>query len=103
MHFRILFNISTYVFNAPSTSVYYSPDHIFQPYSKEIDFEFPDLEIPEIDLNLMKNYRATPSQIEQFRWIIKSYTGNKNYHNFTPGKSFKDPSAMRTILDSTVF
>lgn len=47
-------------------------------------------------------YRISPERLELIRKTIKQYEGVHNFHNFTIGKTFKDPSAMRNMKSLTV-
>lgn len=47
-------------------------------------------------------YKTSPERLELFREAMKQYEGTNNFHNFTLGKSFKDPSALRYIINTTV-
>lgn len=47
-------------------------------------------------------YRISPSRLETFREAMKQYLGPHNFFNFTLGKDFKDPSAIRFMKDITV-
>ncbi|BFZ60404.1 tRNA pseudouridine synthase 1 [Saitoella coloradoensis] len=47
-------------------------------------------------------YRISADRLERIRATFKAYEGNKNYHNYTLGKGFRDPSAKRFIKTFTV-
>ncbi|KAK6203310.1 pseudouridine synthase [Scheffersomyces amazonensis] len=49
-----------------------------------------------------RNYKASPERLELFRNAMKQYEGTHNFHNFTVGKFFKDPSAKRYIISTKV-
>ncbi|ODQ53628.1 tRNA pseudouridine synthase, partial [Saitoella complicata NRRL Y-17804] len=47
-------------------------------------------------------YRMPADRLERVRAAFKAYEGNKNYHNYTLGKGFRDPSSKRYIKTFTV-
>ena len=42
-----------------------------------------------------RKYRISEEKLTKFRSAMKQYIGAHNFHNFTLGKDFKDPSAIR--------
>ncbi|GMM52167.1 pseudouridine synthase [Starmerella bacillaris] len=44
-----------------------------------------------------RSYRANPARIEALSNCLQRYVGVHNFHNFTVGKPYKDPSAMRVM------
>lgn len=42
-----------------------------------------------------RRYRISDEKLTKFRSAMKQYIGAHNFHNFTLGKDFKDPSAIR--------
>ena len=44
-----------------------------------------------------RSYRIPSSRLERVRRCLAMYEGTRNFHNFTVGKYFKDPSAKRLI------
>ncbi|KAG5355045.1 tRNA pseudouridine synthase 1 [Yarrowia sp. B02] len=48
-----------------------------------------------------EEFRISSERLASIREILKIYEGTHNFHNFTLGKSFKDPSAMRTMKSLT--
>lgn len=42
-----------------------------------------------------RKYRISAEKLAKFRDAMKQYVGAHNFHNFTLGKDFKDPSAIR--------
>ncbi|XP_033113411.1 tRNA pseudouridine synthase A-like isoform X2 [Anneissia japonica] len=46
-------------------------------------------------------YRFKDETIKEVNRLLQYYHGSKNFHNFTSGKKFKDPSAYRFIKDFT--
>jgi len=49
-----------------------------------------------------KAYRIQPERLERIRSALSLYVGTRNYHNYTVQKSFRDPSAKRTIKSFVV-
>ncbi|XP_041476589.1 tRNA pseudouridine synthase A-like isoform X2 [Lytechinus variegatus] len=48
-----------------------------------------------------EKYRVTDEKIEEVNEQLKKYIGTHNFHNFTSGKAYKDPSANRYIKEFT--
>ncbi|CAF0738660.1 unnamed protein product [Didymodactylos carnosus] len=49
-----------------------------------------------------ESYRATPEIVQIVRDVIREYVGTHNFHNFTSGKKFTDPSSKRYIHSVTL-
>lgn len=47
----------------------------------------------------MEKFRVTDDKIEEVNEQLKKFIGTHNFHNFTSGKAFKDPSANRYIKE----
>lgn len=47
-------------------------------------------------------YHVSPERLDTFRSAMKQYEGSHNFHNFTLGKTYKDPSARRFMKLTTV-
>lgn len=47
-------------------------------------------------------YRAPKERVEKLRNAMKVFEKSHNFHNYTIGKGFKDPSAKRFMIDITV-
>ncbi|CAF1494441.1 unnamed protein product [Adineta ricciae] len=45
-----------------------------------------------------ESYRVTPEVLQLAKDVASEYLGSHNFHNFTSGKKFTDPSARRHIL-----
>lgn len=45
-----------------------------------------------------ENYRITDEVLDRVNETLRILTGTKNFHNFTSGKKYTDPSAKRYIL-----
>ncbi|KAI9853018.1 MAG: tRNA pseudouridine synthase 1 [Thelocarpon superellum] len=49
------------------------------------------------NLRAKKSYRISPARLQRIRDALALYHGTRNFHNYTPDKSFYDPSAKRHI------
>ncbi|SGZ50637.1 CIC11C00000004363 [Sungouiella intermedia] len=49
-----------------------------------------------------RDYRVSKEKLELFRSAMKQYEGSHNFHNFTLGKTYKDPSARRFMKGTSV-
>ncbi|AAS53269.2 AFL105Cp [Eremothecium gossypii ATCC 10895] len=49
-----------------------------------------------------RSYRVSSAKLARFREAMKQYLGPHNFHNYTLGKDFKDPSTVRFMKDITV-
>lgn len=58
--------------------------------------------IKSIENQARRAYRVSPERLERIRQAFKLYEGVHNFHNFTIGKDFKDPSATRYMKSLTV-
>ena len=47
-------------------------------------------------------YRILKERLQRFREAMEQYVGSNNFHNFTVGKSFKDPALRRYIMETLV-
>lgn len=59
-------------------------------------------EIKELENKRRRSYRISQDKLSLFREAMKQYEGTNNFHNFTLGKHFKDPSAKRFIKDTNI-
>lgn len=55
-----------------------------------------------IENTCRSEYRASEEKINLFREAMNQYVGSHNYHNFTLGKKFQDPSARRFMKSTSV-
>ncbi len=55
-----------------------------------------------IEKLLTENYRASPETIKYVNELLKKFLGTKNFHNYTSGRKFTDPSAKRYIISFEV-
>lgn len=51
-----------------------------------------------IEENLTENYRVTEEIIDKVNETLRFLTGTHNFHNFTSGRKYTDPSAKRYII-----
>ena len=49
--------------------------------------------------NVSPEFRMSDEQFERLNRTLAVYKGTHNYHNFTSGKHFNDPSSSRFIMD----
>lgn len=49
-----------------------------------------------------RKYRISKEKLEKFRQVMLQYLGAHNFHNFTLGKEYKDPSAIRFMKEIKV-
>ena len=62
--------------------------------------EFVPTEQEEADI---RAFRLTKDQLERIGNLLKCYHGTHQFHNFTPRKTIKDPSAQRYIRDTRIY
>ena len=58
--------------------------------------------IKQIENKRRRSYNVSKERLELFREAMKQYEGSHNFHNFTLGKLYKDPSARRYMKLTTV-
>lgn len=58
--------------------------------------------IKTVENKRRRSYNVSNERLELFRTAMKQYEGSHNFHNFTLGKTFKDPSARRYMKLTTV-
>jgi tRNA pseudouridine38-40 synthase len=56
----------------------------------------------KIENEARRSYRISEERLNTVREALKMYEGVHNFHNFTIGKSFKDPSCSRYMKSLTV-
>ncbi|CCE63369.1 hypothetical protein TPHA_0E02790 [Tetrapisispora phaffii CBS 4417] len=49
-----------------------------------------------------RKYRISPAKLIKFRGAMQKYLGAHNFHNFTLGKDFSEPSSIRYMKEITV-
>ncbi|KZS90778.1 tRNA pseudouridine synthase [Sistotremastrum niveocremeum HHB9708] len=52
---------------------------------------------PEEDLARKRTWRCSSQDVERFRTAVNKYLGSHNFHNFTVGREYKDPSNRRVM------
>lgn len=55
-----------------------------------------------VENDLKRAYRISNEKLELMRQAMNTYLGHHNFHNFTLGKHFKDPSSSRYMKEITV-
>lgn len=58
--------------------------------------------IAPTDPTLLKEFRVSQSQLENFRSAMAKFEGTHNFHNYTRGREFKDPASKRFMIDIRV-
>ncbi|CAN3367308.1 tRNA pseudouridine synthase 1 [Diutina catenulata] len=58
--------------------------------------------IKQIENRRRREYKVSPERLALFRETMKQYEGSNNFHNYTIGKPYRDPSARRYIMETTV-
>ncbi|KAI5956926.1 PUS1 [Candida jiufengensis] len=56
--------------------------------------------IKSVENQQRRSYRISTHKLNRFREVMSNYKGTNNFHNFTIGKSFKDTSSKRYIIDT---
>ncbi|CCK69858.1 pseudouridine synthase PUS1 KNAG_0D01060 [Huiozyma naganishii CBS 8797] len=56
----------------------------------------------QLENKLRRKYRISKEKLTKFRSAMKQYINAHNFHNFTLGKDFKDPSAIRFMKEIKV-
>ena len=51
----------------------------------------------EEDLVRKRSWRVGREQVQSLRNIVEQFEGTRNYHNFTAGREYSDPSCKRHI------
>ncbi|KAG7831617.1 hypothetical protein KL920_001137 [Ogataea angusta] len=67
-----------------------------------IPLELADKKSREIMNAARKRYKISAEKLNLLREALKIYLGPHNFHNFTNGKDYKDPSAIRFMKNITV-
>lgn len=67
-----------------------------------VPLEIASKKVRQLSHEARKNWRSDPETIELFRSALKLYLGSHNFHNFTNGKTYRDPSASRYMKSITV-
>ena len=58
--------------------------------------------IKQVENQRRRAYQVSPERLELLREALAKYEGSHNFHNFTVGKTFKDPSLRRYMKKLTV-
>lgn len=75
---------------------YYGPDGEVTEWGKLVK------KIRGVENECRRSYRVSNEKLELFRAAMKQYEGSHNFHNFTLGKTYKDPSARRFMKGTSV-
>lgn len=59
-------------------------------------------QVKAIENELRRSYRILEERLNKFQDAMNQYVGHHNFHNFTVGKDFRDPSANRFIITTKV-
>ena len=51
----------------------------------------------EEDLVRKRSWRVSQEQVQSLRNIVEQFVGTHNFHNFTAGRDFSDPSCRRHL------
>ncbi|KAK9480567.1 pseudouridine synthase [Lipomyces japonicus] len=57
--------------------------------------------VKQIEYDARKAYRISKERLDRVREALKVYEGHHNFHNFTIGKEYNDPSAKRFMKSLT--
>lgn len=55
-----------------------------------------------VENSCRRDYRVSAEKLQLFKDAMKQYEGSHNFHNFTLGKTYKDPSARRFMKGTSV-
>lgn len=67
-----------------------------------VPLEHASTQFRKISRDARSKYRISNERLELVRLALQKYVGSHNFHNFTNGKSFKDPSSKRFMKSITV-
>ncbi|KAH3685161.1 hypothetical protein WICPIJ_003866, partial [Wickerhamomyces pijperi] len=67
-----------------------------------VPLELADKKSREISAAARRRFRITKEKLDLMREALNIYLGPHNFHNFTNGKDYKDPSAIRFMKSLTV-
>lgn len=58
--------------------------------------------VKAIENKIRRSYRISKPRLELFQEAMNLYKGHHNFHNYTVGKNYKDPSANRFMISTEV-
>lgn len=58
--------------------------------------------VRSVENTCRRGFRISADKLQLFRDAMKQYEGSHNFHNFTLGKTYKDPSAQRFMKGTSV-
>ncbi|QPG74682.1 hypothetical protein FOA43_002015 [Brettanomyces nanus] len=67
-----------------------------------IPLDIASRKVKQLSLEARQKFRVKQETLETLRKMLKFYLGSHNFHNFTNGKVFRDPSAKRFMKNITV-
>lgn len=67
-----------------------------------VPLDIASRKVKQLSLEARQKFRLKPETLETFRKTLQLYVGSHNFHNFTNGKQFTDPSAHRFMKSITV-
>ncbi|XP_029645099.1 tRNA pseudouridine synthase A isoform X2 [Octopus sinensis] len=62
-------------------------------------YVMPTFALTPVEENVVLDYRIEESKLEELNSVLSLFKGTHNFHNFTSGRKFSDPSANRYIMD----
>lgn len=75
---------------------YYDENGEVTPWGKLVK------KIRGVENSCRRDYRVSAEKLQLFKDAMKQYEGSHNFHNFTLGKTYKDPSARRYMKGTSV-
>ncbi|EGV62760.1 tRNA pseudouridine synthase 1 [Yamadazyma tenuis] len=66
------------------------------------EFGIKAKKIKQAENTRRRDYKVSNDKLELFRDALKQYEGSHNFHNYTVGKNYKDPSARRYMKSTKV-
>jgi tRNA pseudouridine38-40 synthase len=79
-------------------------DEASENSNQDTDLSYTQMikKIKNIENASRRQYRLLSHRLSHFRSVMSQYEGTHNFHNFTVGKPFKDTSANRYMIKTTV-
>lgn len=74
---------------------YFFPSYILLPTTAPENNTDPATTSPEERMARKRAWRVDAAQVERLRETAQRFVGTHNFHNFTVGRDFKDPSSHR--------
>ncbi|VEU22292.1 DEKNAAC103612 [Brettanomyces naardenensis] len=67
-----------------------------------IPLEIAARKVKDLSLEARQKFRVKQETLDALRKALSFYLGSHNFHNFTNGKPYRDPSAFRFMKDITI-